>query len=218
MEVNGIAPDEIEIQDQTPQPEIVKKSSRKRSITIFIVVSIINAALLILLWTQLLTPATGLPRASTDGTSSLGDISSPLIGKPAPDFTLKTMNGKTQTLHLADFKGKSVILNFWASWCTACNEEAPFLQKTWPKLQSQGVVFIGIGGPEPSGDALKFLQKYGITYPNVHDTGDGSTAINYGVTGFPETVFINRDGVIVAKWIEPLTQQGLQLEMVKLAH
>ena len=214
MEANSVTPDEI----KTSEADVVKRSSRKRHITIFIVVSILNVALLVLLWTQLLTPASQLPNTSTDngGSSSAGDISSPLIGKSAPDFKLTTLNGSSRTLHLADFKGKSVILNFWASWCAPCNEEAPFLQKIWPKLQSQKMVFIGIDGPEPSGDTLKFLQKYGITYPNVRDTTDGSTAISYGVTGFPETVFINRDGVVVAKWVFPLTEQGLQLEMTKL--
>jgi len=92
------------------------------------------------------------------------------------------------------------------------------LQKSWPRLQAQGVVFIGIDGPEKSSDAQKFLQKYKISYLNIQDTIEGSTAINYGVTGFPETVFINRDGVVVAKWVFPLTQQGLQLEMAKINH
>jgi cytochrome c biogenesis protein CcmG/thiol:disulfide interchange protein DsbE len=91
------------------------------------------------------------------------------------------------------------------------------LQKSWPDLKAQGIVFIGIDGPENTSNALKFIQKYGITYPNVQDTVNGATAIDYGATGFPETIFIDRNGVVVAKWAFPLNKQGLQLELAKLA-
>ena len=216
MEINGVAPAEVPTQELVAEQDVIRKRSRKRSITIFVVVSIINAALLVLLWTQLLTPAQNQAHTNTNSDSGIGDINSPLVGKAAPDFTLSTLNGNVGKIHLADLKGKQLILNFWASWCEPCNQEAPFLQKSWPGLQSKGVVFIGIDGPEKTSDAQKFLQKYGISYLNVQDTIDGSTAINYGVTGFPETVFINREGVVVAKWVFPLTQQGLQLEMAKM--
>src|SRR5579885_1058668 len=218
MEIESVTRAEARVQEPIPEQDAIQKRSRKRSITIFVVVSIINAALLVLLWTQLLTPAQNQTSANNNSSSSIGDINSPLVGKAAPDFTLPALNGSTSKIHLAAFKGKPVIVNFWASWCDPCNQEAPFLQKSWPHLQSQGVVFIGIDGPEKTSDAQKFLQKYGISYLNVQDTIDGSTAINYGVTGFPETVFINRDGVVVAKWVFPLTEQGLQLEMAKMAH
>lgn len=204
-----------ELQEPLAEPEQTRKRSRKRSITIFVVVSLINVALLVLLWTQLLTPRSDLSQSSSS-TSTLGDVSSPLIGKAAPAFALKTLNGDLKTINLKDYKGKPVVLNFWLSSCGPCQTEAPFLQKTAAKLQAQGITLIGIDGQESASDANQFLQKYGITYINVQDTVNGDTGINYGITGNPETFFINRDGVVVARWIGELNDQGLQLELTKL--
>jgi cytochrome c biogenesis protein CcmG/thiol:disulfide interchange protein DsbE len=212
MEVKGKI-DEV----QTQEPEVIKKSSRQRSITIFVVVSILNAALLVLLWTQLLTPVQKPSPDAPAGTRIAGDINSPLIGKAAPDFTLAKL-GESGSLRLSDYKGKPVVLNFWASWCAPCKEEAPFLNKAWEThLKQKGIVLIGIDSQDKTDNALKFLQTYGITYINVQDTPTGDTAINYGTVGFPETIFIDRNGVIVAKYIAPLDEQGLQLELKKLA-
>ena len=143
MELEGISPDTLQEQETG-----VKKRSRKRNITFFIAISVVNAGLLILLWTQLLTPANKQATTTTSNTTTLGDISSPLIGKAAPDFTLSTLDGVGAKLHLADFKGKAVVLNFWSSTCEPCTAEMPFLQSSWTRMQSQGVVFIGIDQPE----------------------------------------------------------------------
>jgi cytochrome c biogenesis protein CcmG/thiol:disulfide interchange protein DsbE len=216
MEVKGVASDELQqTQEPVADPAIVKTRSRKRSITIFVVVSILNVALLALLWTQLLTPAQNVSSGQSSS-NAYGDVNSPLIGKPAPDFKLAKLGGGGN-MSLSDFKGKPVVLNFWASWCDPCNEEAPFLQKTWEtRLQSQGVVLLGIDGQEKTSDAQAFMHKYGISYPNVQDTLDGSTGISYGVAGFPETVFIDRNGVVVAKSIAVLNEKVLDQELKKL--
>ena len=201
---------------QAAQPAL-RKRSRKRNITIFVVVSLLNVGLLVLLWTQLITPS---QQANTDSNSVYGDYHSPLIGKQAPDFSLPTItsaNGTSTPLHLADFKGKPVVLNFWASWCQPCNDEAPYLQKTaFPELKGQGVTFIGVDAPETPSISQGYIQKYGVSYTNVEDTLNGSTAISYGVSTFPMTIFINSKGIVVGECNTTMTPQGLQLELSKL--
>jgi cytochrome c biogenesis protein CcmG/thiol:disulfide interchange protein DsbE len=140
------------------------------------------------------------------------------VGKAAPDFTLPILGSSNgATVHLANFKGKPVILNFWGSWCAPCQQEAPFLQQTWTNIQGQGVVMLGIDIPEANDSApLGFIHQYGITYTNVKDDVQGSTGLNYGTTGQPETFFINRDGIVVSHWLGPLTKTGMRGELAKL--
>ncbi|MBV9228877.1 MAG: TlpA family protein disulfide reductase [Chloroflexi bacterium] len=201
-----------------PQEAVAGKKNSRKHMTLFIIISVVNVALLILLATQLLTPVHNQSDIKTaDNITGMGDVTSPLIGKSAPDFTLSTLGNNASKVRLSDFKGKDVVLNFWASWCGPCNQEAPFLQKAWPGLHSQGIVFLGVDSGDITSEALTFLKQYDITYPNVQDTFDSATAISYGSTGFPTTIFINRAGVVVAKWINPLTSQGLQMELAKLS-
>lgn len=216
MDFDGITPG---AQGTAEQPKARAKRSRKRSVTIFIVISLLNVGLLALLWTQLITPAhtSQIPASgSTSNGAISGNYNSPLLGKPAPDFTLPLLNGQGGPIHLASFKGKPVMLNFWASWCGPCNQEAPFLAKVAPQLKAQGVVLLGVDSQDTSGPALKFIQKYGITYPNVQDTLTGTTTTNYGISTLPVSVFINRAGVVAATWIIPLDKKGLQQELAKI--
>jgi len=202
------------------QPVEASKAPRKHNLKFIIIACVINVALLTLFLTQLLTPAQHQSQTSTrsSGTTGLGDSASPLVGRPAPDFTLPLLSKGTgpTNIHLADLKGKAVILNFWASWCAPCNDEAPFLQKAWPGLSARGVMLIGIDATEKTERALAFMHKYGISYPTVQDTLNSATALDYSVAGLPVTIFINRQGVVVAKWSSPLTEQGLQLEVAKI--
>ncbi len=199
-----------------------RQHSRKRNITVFVIVCLLNVGLLAILWTQLTTPATVVPKGashSVDDPSLTGFISSPLIGRPAPDFKLSALNGSVNSakqVHLADFKGRPVIINFWSSSCAPCQVETPFLQKSWSGLQQKGVSLIGIDGFEQVSNAQSFMQRYGVTYTNVQDNLDGATGISFGVTGNPETYFIDKNGVVVARWIGALNEQGLQSGLAKM--
>ena len=126
--------------------------------------------------------------------------------RPAPDFVLTTYDG--QRLQLSDFRGQVVLLNFWASWCPPCRVEAPVLQRAAERLDSAGLVVIGIDVWDDETQARAFLDEFGVTYPNVEDT-TRSIPVEFGVTGLPETFVISRSGVLVSRWVGPINDEQL---------
>jgi cytochrome c biogenesis protein CcmG/thiol:disulfide interchange protein DsbE len=106
-------------------------------------------------------------------------------------------------LRLDQLRGKVVLLNFWASWCVPCREEARDLEAAWHTYKTQDVIFIGVNIQDKEPDARAFLDEFGITYPNGIDHGS-KIAIDYGVYGVPETFFIDRNGRITYKHIGAL--------------
>ena len=118
----------------------------------------------------------------------------------APHFDLTRLD-QPGKLSLASLRGKVVVLNFWASWCDPCKTESPRLEAAWQRFRSQGVVVVGVDAQDFSGDARKFMRHYLLTYPTVHD-GPGDVLPKYGVTGFPETYFVGRDGRLVGDRVE----------------
>jgi cytochrome c biogenesis protein CcmG/thiol:disulfide interchange protein DsbE len=114
---------------------------------------------------------------------------------PAPKLELPRLDGNG-TLSLEDFRGKGVVVNFWASWCVPCKDEAPFLQKTWVENRDRGLVVLGVDVDDLTADARRFVKRYGLTYPNVRD-GKKQTVGPWGLQAFPETFFVDRNGRLV---------------------
>lgn len=126
--------------------------------------------------------------------------------KEAPDFVLTLFDG--ERLSLSSLRGRPVVLNFWASWCPPCKQEAPVLERGWRAYQDKGVIFLGIDVQDTEAAARRFMETYGITFRNGPDQGN-RIAPAYGITGIPETFFISRDGLLVRRWIGPISDPVL---------
>lgn len=131
----------------------------------------------------------------------------------APDFTLTTFDG--QEIRLSDLRGKVVVLNFWASWCKPCEEEADELEQAWRLYRDKGVVFLGVDWVDTESAALDYIKRFNITYPNGPDTGTRISQA-YRIQGVPETFFVNRKGEIVDLKIAPLTWDELTAKLDQL--
>jgi len=132
------------------------------------------------------------------------------IGSIVPDFTLTLFDGYSyqaaSELQLSDLKGKVVVINFWASWCVPCEQEAAELEKAWRTYEAAGdVIFLGIAWTDTPDNAKAYLQQFDITYPNGPDLGTRISAIFNRNQGVPETYFIDKSGVLRHIKIGPFT-------------
>ena len=151
-------------------------------------------------WRRFLAPALAFGLVAVLGVALLkpkdtsnGD-GDPLLGKPAPTFVLKTLDGGT--LNSEQLKGRPLVLNFWASWCVPCRDEAPLLREASEKQKASGLAVVGVLFQDKDFKRVRsFVGEYGLAYPNLMDN-DLKTSINYGIGGVPETFFIDKNGVI----------------------
>jgi peroxiredoxin len=114
----------------------------------------------------------------------------------APSFTLQRLD-EDGKLSLDSLRGKVVVLNFWASWCNPCKKEMPRFEAAWQRYRDQGVAFVGVATTDFSGDSKRFLERYGVTFPNVRD-GSGRLLVRYGGLPIPWTYFIGPDGRVAS--------------------
>jgi cytochrome c biogenesis protein CcmG/thiol:disulfide interchange protein DsbE len=142
------------------------------------------------------------------------DIPSPLVGRPAAPFVLRTFDGRD--LSLASLRGRVVVLNFWASWCyPACYEEAPALERSWRAYRDREVSVVGVAIQDQPDAARKFIADFSLSFPNAPDP-DGKVSVDYGVYGVPETFFIDRAGRIRRKQTGAVSDDLFRREVEKL--
>jgi cytochrome c biogenesis protein CcmG/thiol:disulfide interchange protein DsbE len=130
-----------------------------------------------------------------------GLVDSPLLGKPAPEFTLAPLEGG-DTVSLSDLQGEIVVVNFFASWCLQCRNEHQAITSTADAFADQGVTFVQISYQESPPVSLEYLKAAGRSDAALYLADPGSrTAIAYGVFGIPETFFVDEEGTVVGKII-----------------
>jgi cytochrome c biogenesis protein CcmG, thiol:disulfide interchange protein DsbE len=152
----------------------------KRLLVIFVAIILISG---------LLITSCGTPQDTTIPTPSTPAV----VGKAAPDFTLSDINGNT--IKLSSFKGKAVLVNFWATWCTPCMDEMPYMQEIYKNWTDKGLVFLSVDNGETLTKAKGFIDRYGYTFvPLVDPKGD--VALRYNIRALPTTLLIDKDGIL----------------------
>lgn len=144
-----------------------------------------------------------------------------LCDEAAPDLSLALFpeyrgGWSNETISLAELKGKGVVLNFWASWCKPCEEEAAALEAAWRQYKDQGIVFVGVDYLDQDPAAKRYLEKFDVTYPNGADLAS-KISKRYAIRGVPETFFIDPDGKIIGcRKIGPLAPGELQQRIAEI--
>jgi cytochrome c biogenesis protein CcmG/thiol:disulfide interchange protein DsbE len=163
--------------------DVPANSSRKAGIITLVAVLALLAVILVVALAPKGKPADGILPADPTGYA-------------APALSLDRLDGNGK-ISLADLKGQPVVINFWASWCVTCKEEAPVVAAAEKRWRDKGVVFLGIDALDKDDAARAFEQQYGFEYDSVVDP-EGTTANAWRVTAYPESFFIGRDGRIVS--------------------
>lgn len=187
------------LEPDTDAAEEARISSRKPAIAIMAgFVAVVLVLFGFALW----------PRSSGDTANVTGPrLSADPRGAQAPVFSGVEVSSGEQ-VSLADYAGKTVVVNFWASWCSTCKEEAQTVADVEKKWRDKGVVFLGVDTHDTTAGAHTYVKTYGLGYKSVNDT-DSRVGASYGVTGLPETFFINTKGQVVDKYISVIDVKTL---------
>jgi cytochrome c biogenesis protein CcmG/thiol:disulfide interchange protein DsbE len=129
----------------------------------------------------------------------------------APEFALERLDGEGE-LALSSLQGKAVVLNFWASWCLPCKDEAPYLEQVWRQNRERGLVVVGLDAKDFRRDARRFAERFELSFPLVFD-GPGDTLAGWGVTGFPETFVLDREGRVVQAFLGDVSSDDEKREL-----
>lgn len=169
-------------------------STRLRWVVFGVVASVIVGFMGLMVWGLLnKTPVTGKSGINR-------------LQRPAPDFTLPLFDNSQ--IQLAELAGQPVVLNFWASWCPPCRDEALSLERIWRQYKDDGVWIVGVDIQDTSEDAKGHISEFDVTYPNGLDV-DGTITVDYGVIGLPTTFFVGRQGIIERRWVGAISEDQL---------
>ena len=141
----------------------------------------------------------------------LREVPSPLIGKAAPTFSLPLLDDPSKAVGSKDLAGQPYLLNVFASWCVACRDEHPILMREGKRL---GIKLVGFDYKDEPADAKRWIAQYGNPYDVVIADRPGDVAIDFGVTGAPETFLVDAQGIVRYKYISPITPEVIATELL----
>jgi peroxiredoxin len=136
----------------------------------------------------------------------------PEVGHPAPDFTLKDLDGNV--VRLNDFRGKVVFINFWATWCPPCRAEMPEIEALHQEYKDKGVIVIGVDISEPESTVRQYIQQGGFSWIIVLDS-TAKVARDYQIVAIPTSYFLDKEGIIKAVNVGPMTKRAMEAELAK---
>jgi cytochrome c biogenesis protein CcmG, thiol:disulfide interchange protein DsbE len=136
------------------------------------------------------------------------------VGEPVPDRELPALGGDGQG-SIADYRGRWVLVNLWASWCDPCRQEAPELERFWRRFRERGVTVLGIDVQDNSEDALAFVGEHRLTYPQLRSVGD-ERGDAFGSTGVPENFLVDPRGRLALIWRGPVDARFLAERVVPI--
>lgn len=166
-------------------------------------------------WTAIVAWALLLGLLGVVGAGVIRSQGGPIgVDARAPDFSLTTFDG--ESVNLAGLRGQVVVVNFWASWCKPCEEEAESLEQAYRMFQDEGVVFLGVDYVDTEPEARAYLERFDITYPNGPDLGTRISQA-FRIRGVPETFVIRPDGTIDSVQIGPYPSLQSVIEAVESA-
>ncbi len=157
-----------------------------------------KAILPIILTLVLLVTGCSAGSEPPDGKSPTAPVEGTQVGNLAPDFQLQNLDG--QAVSLSDFRGKPVLVNFWASWCPPCRSEMPYIQEIYEEWSDKGLVILAVDIGESPSTVENFMQSYNLTFPALLDINQ-AVALEYNIRGIPTTFLIDKDGIIQDKMI-----------------
>jgi cytochrome c biogenesis protein CcmG, thiol:disulfide interchange protein DsbE len=146
------------------------------------------------------------PPASASAAPHPGLGPAPVVGAPAPDFTLQSLDG--QAVALSDYRGQVVLLNFWATWCEPCKLEMPIFDQAQQSVGPQGLQVLAVNFDEPAAEVQAFQDKLGLSFPLLLDPGAVVQRL-YRVLGYPTSYWIDREGQVAAMHVGAMSQQQL---------
>jgi cytochrome c biogenesis protein CcmG/thiol:disulfide interchange protein DsbE len=154
--------------------------------------------------------------ASGGGDTTLNDAVARGQRPTAPPLDLPPLDGDGTKRSVADYRGKVVVLNVWASWCVPCREESPLLERWHKRIQRQNATVLGVDVQDVDTDARGFIREYGLTYPHLRDKEGDRMRSGWGVVGYPETFVIDRKGRVAALFRGPVDDKWLRTNVEPL--